>query len=312
MNNKILVTGASGYIGSLLCEKLLNEGHEVYALDNLRYSQQSLFNLCHHKKFNFIKGDARDQKLITEVMKKVDIIFPLACLVGAPLCDKAPKEAQEVNSDAIRYICENKSKSQKIIYPTTNSGYGTKTSDIHCDETTPLEPISIYGTTKVEAEKIVLSTENTVAFRLATVFGMSPRMRLDLLVNDFVYRAVKEKYLVLYEKGFKRNYIHIRDVIDCFDYTINNFNKMQGEVYNLGLDEANLNKEELALEIKKKIPDLNIISSEFNSDIDKRNYIVSNEKLIKQGFKAQRSIQDGIEELIKGYQMFRRNEFYNI
>jgi len=231
--------------------------------------------------------------------------------VGAPACDRDPLLARSVNLEAIRLLNRVRSSGQLIVYPTTNSGYGTKTGDVFCTEETPLEPISLYGQTKTQAEQELLQSPNVVTLRLATVFGMSPRMRLDLLVNHFVYAAATDGYLVIFEKDFKRNYIHIRDVADCFLYCIENSNRMAGRAYNAGLDAANLSKQELALSIKKHVPKFYVHFAEVGSDPDKRNYIVSNQRLREAGFEAKRSLDEGIVELLKGYRMMGRSQFKN-
>lgn len=309
---KVLVTGGAGYLGSILCEHLLDKGYKVVVIDNLMYRQKSLFHLCNNPNFEFVFGDVRDEKLIGSLIKGVDVIIPLAAIVGAPACDLDPDLAKSVNLESIKILNRMRSSKQLVIYPTTNSGYGTKSGDAYCTEDTPLEPISLYGRTKTEAEAELLKSSNVITLRLATVFGMSPRMRLDLLVNDFVFKAVTDGYLVIFEKDFKRNYIHIRDVADCFIYCIENADKMTGHPYNVGLDEANLSKEELALKIKEYVPNLYIHFSEVGSDPDKRNYIVSNKRLKDAGFEPRRSLEGGIKELIKGYQMIRRSQYKNI
>jgi len=271
-----------------------------------------LFHLCANPRFDFVYGDVRDEKLIGGLVKKADVIIPLAAIVGAPGCDRDPLLATSVNLDAVRMVNRLRSPSQLIVYPTTNSGYGTQTGDVYCTEETPLEPISLYGQTKSQAEHHLLESPNTVTLRLATVFGLSPRMRLDLLVNHFTYTAVTDGYIVIFEKDFKRNYIHIRDVADCFAYAIENSKKMEGRPYNVGLDAANLSKEELALTIKKYVPNFYIHFSEVGSDPDKRNYIVSSDRLRKAGFEAQRTLDAGIQELIKGYRMMPRSAFGNV
>jgi nucleoside-diphosphate-sugar epimerase len=310
--NKILITGAAGYIGSVLTPELLKEGYEVIAIDNFMYNQTSLLDCCYDKRLTIVQGDARDEKLISKYLKDMDYIFPLACLTGASLCDKDPIGARTTNLEAIKMLLKIRHQNQRIIFPTTNSGYGIGKEGIYCTEKTSLNPISLYGRLKVEAEKAVLEAGNSITLRLATVFGTSPRMRLDLLVNDFVYRAVNDKCIVLFEAHFKRNYIHIRDVVRAFIHCLNNFEKMINEPYNLGLDEANLSKWELCEEIKKQIPDFVFMESEIGEDPDKRNYIVSNAKVEKTGFKPKYSLQEGIAELIKGYQIIKRNQFSNI
>ena len=311
MSLRILVTGGAGYVGSVLCERLLAEGHYVTVLDNLLYQQNSLFHLCANPRFEFFHGDARDEALMRQVTKGADVLIPLAAIVGAPACDRDPLLARSVNLEAIRLLNQLRSSAQLIVYPTTNSGYGTKTGDVFCTEETPLQPISLYGQTKTQAEQELLQTPNVVTLRLATVFGLSPRMRLDLLVNHFVYAAVTDGYIVIFEKNFKRNYIHIRDVADCFLYCIENSKRMAGRPYNAGLDAANLSKAELALSIKQHVPRFYIHFAEVGSDPDKRNYVVSNQRLREAGFEAKRSLDEGILELLKGYRMMGRGQFKN-
>ncbi len=309
---KVLVTGGAGYLGSILCERLLHGGHEVVVIDNLMYQQQTLFHLCANPDFDFVVGDARNESLMTDLVKRADVIIPLAAVVGAPACDRDPWLARSVNLEAIRLINRLRSPRQLVIYPNTNSGYGAKSGDSYCTEDTPLEPISLYGQTKVEAEAELLEAGNSITLRLATVFGTSPRMRLDLLVNHFVYAAVTDGYIVIFEKEFKRNYVHIRDVADCFVYCIEHPEKMVGRPYNVGLDAANLSKEELALKVKQYVPNFYIHFGPVGSDPDKRNYIVSNQRLREAGFEARRSLEEGIKELLKGYRMMGRSPFKNI
>ncbi len=271
-----------------------------------------MFHLCHNPNFSFIRGDARNETLLKSVIKDYDIIIPLACLVGAPACQRNPLLAETLNLGAIQSLLKYRSPSQKIIYPTTNSGYGIGQKDKFCTESTPLKPISLYGRTKCEAEKVILEAGNSLTFRLATVFGMSPRMRMDLLVNDFVYRAITDRVLVLFEENFRRNYIHIRDVALTFLHGIHNFDRLKNEPYNVGLSSANLTKRELAERIKIQIPDTVIISSQIGQDPDKRDYIVSNEKLEKSGWRPQYTLEGGIQELIKGYSLMSNNFFNNL
>lgn len=308
----VLITGAAGYLGSILCEHLLAAGYRVTALDSLIYGEQNLNHLCANPDFDFIRGDARDESVLKPLLMGVDAIIPLAAIVGAPACDLDPGMATSVNRDAISLLCRLRSKDQLIVYPTTNSGYGTKTGDVFCTEDSSLDPISLYGRTKVEAEEIVLSAGNSITLRLATVFGMSPRLRLDLLVNHFTYAAFFDGYLVIFEKDFKRNYVHIRDVADCFIHCIQNSSGMVGMPFNVGLDDANLSKEGLALRIKRHIPKFYLHFSELGSDPDKRNYVVSNQRLAAAGFTAKRSLDDGICELIKGYRLLGRMPGKNI
>ncbi len=312
MSAKVLVTGAAGYLGSILCEHLLDAGHSVTGLDNLLYAQRSLFHLCANPGFDFVFGDARDKALMSSLAKQADVIIPLAALVGAPACARDPWLAESVNHDALSMLNGLRSPDQLLIYPTTNSGYGTKSGDVYCTEETPLEPISKYGVDKVVAEQELLQSPNVITLRLATVFGFSPRMRVDLLVNHFTWCAFSDGYLTIFEKQFKRNYIHIRDVADCFLHCIANARGMAGRPYNAGLDAANLSKEELALKIKEHVPSFYIHFSEVGSDPDKRNYIVSNQRLREAGFEAKRGLDQGIEELLKGYRMMARLPFRNV
>jgi nucleoside-diphosphate-sugar epimerase len=312
MEARVLVTGGAGYIGSVLCEHLLDAGFHVTVLDRLMHGEQSLFHLGADPRFEFVFGDARDKSTMTGLVKNADVLVPLAALVGAPACDRDPWTTTTVNVDAVRLLLELRSPRQLVIYPTTNSGYGTQTGEVYCTEETPLEPISLYGRTKVEAEELVLQAPNSLTLRLATVFGLSPRMRLDLLVNHFVYAAVTDGYIVIFEKDFKRNYIHIRDVADCFVHCTRAAAKMVGRPYNLGLDAANLSKEELALKIKEYVPKFFIHFAALGSDPDKRNYIVSNQRLREAGFEAKRSLDDGIKELLKGYRMLGRGRYKNV
>ncbi len=309
---RVLVTGAAGYIGSILCEHLLAAGHAVTAMDSALYGENSLFHFCANPDFEFVRGDVRDDALMRQALTAVDAVIPLAAIVGATACDRDPLMTNSVNLESIKTLNRIRSKDQLIVYPVTNSGYGTQSGDVYCTEETPLEPISLYGRTKVEAEADLLASENTITLRLATVFGMSPRMRLDLLVNHFTYAAFTDGYIVIFEKDFKRNYIHVRDVADCFLHCLENSDAMAGRPYNAGLDDANLSKEELAQEVQKAIPNFYIHYSEIGSDPDKRNYIVSNQRLKEAGFEAKRSIPDGIQELLKGYRMLGRSMFKNV
>jgi nucleoside-diphosphate-sugar epimerase len=313
MAQRVLVTGGLGYIGSILCEHLLDHGYEVVALDNLMYGsgQQGLFHLCADPRFDFIRGDVRDEAVMREALRRTDVVIHLAAIVGAAACDRDPASAAAINRDAVGLLNRLRSPNQLVIFPNTNSGYGATTGQTYCTEDTPLEPLTLYGRSKVEAEKILLDSPNAVVLRLATVFGFSPRMRLDLLVNHFVHAAVKDGYLVLFEKDFKRNFIHVRDVADCMLHAIANADRMSGSVYNLGLDKANVSKEQLALRVKHHVPNFYIHFAPIGQDPDKRNYVVSSERLRKAGFEAKRSLDDGIRELIKGYRMEGRGLFKN-
>ena len=309
---KILVTGGAGYIGSVLVPELLNAGYSVIVLDNFMYQQHSLLDCCSNQNFEIIRGDVRDQELVKNLMKGVDYIIPLACLVGAPICEQKPEEAKAINHDAIEVILKNRTNKQKIIFPTTNSGYGIGEDGIFCTEETELRPISLYGKLKVNIEKEILKSANSITLRLATVFGISLRMRLDLLVNDFTNKAINDKYIVLFESHFKRNFVHIKDVARAFLFCINNFEEMKNQPYNVGLSDANLSKLELCNAIKKQIPEFEILESEINEDPDKRNYIVSNDKIEKHGYKAIHTIEMGIIELLKGFKILKDNRYSNI
>jgi nucleoside-diphosphate-sugar epimerase len=313
MTPRVLVTGGLGYLGSIVCEHLLDAGYEVTALDNLMYGtgQQGLYHLCANTAFDFIKGDVRDESVLQAALRSADVVIHLAAIVGASACDRDPLLAKSVNVDAVRLLTRLRSPAQLILFPNTNSGYGTTSGERYCTEESPLEPITLYGRTKVEAERILLESVNTITFRLATVFGMSPRMRLDLLVNHFVYTAIKEGYLVIFEKDYKRNFVHIRDVADCMLHAIRNSGAMAGKPYNLGLDAANLSKEELALAVRKHVPRFYIHFAPIGQDPDKRNYKVSSRRLREAGFEAKRSLDDGIQELLKGYRMEGRLLFHN-
>ena len=308
---KILVTGGSGYIGSILVPELIKLNHEVTVLDNFMYKQSSLNHLCVFENFEIINGDIRDKNLIKSLLKTNDLIIPLAAIVGAPLCSKDPFSAQSINHDAIAEMIKDASKDQLIIMPTTNSAYGTGDKNNYCDENSILKPISKYAIDKVEIEKLLMARENSISYRLATVFGMSPRMRIDLLVNDFTYRAYHDSALIIFEGHFKRNYIHIRDVVNSFIHAINNMDQMKGEIYNVGLSDANLSKTELCHEIKKHLPNFTFVEEKIKKDPDQRNYIVSNEKIEKTGFLPKHSLSNGIKELIKGYIMLKNQNFGN-
>jgi nucleoside-diphosphate-sugar epimerase len=309
---KILVTGGAGYIGSILVPRLLGLGHQVTVLDNFLYRQTSLLDYCLNKDLTIIRGDSRDKDLLTKLVPSVDAIIPLACLVGAPLCDKDPTGATTINRDAVMMLSKLRGKSQIIVFPMTNSGYGVGEHGVFCTEESPLNPVSLYGRLKVDVEKALLEQGNAVSLRFATVFGASPRMRLDLLVNDFVYRAVTDRFVVIFEGKFKRNFLHIRDAVDAFVHALSHYDKMKGRSYNVGLSEANLSKLELCAVIKKQLPEFVYIESSIGKDPDQRNYIVSNEKIEKTGFKARVSLQEGIVELIKAYQVIKENNYSNV
>ena len=306
---KILVTGGAGYLGSILVPELLNDEHEVTVVDNFMYKQTSLNHLCANPKFDIVRGDVRVETTMWPLLKKADIIIPLAAYVGAPLCTQDPIGASTTNKDAIFMMIKHLSKNQLVIMPTTNSAYGTGD---YCTEESPLNPISLYAKDKVEVEKRLMNHANSISYRLATVFGMSPRMRLDLLVNDFTYRAVNDSALIIFESHFKRNYIHVRDIALAFQHAISNQKTMSGEVYNVGLSEANVSKWELCEIIQKQLPNFTFMQAEVGVDPDQRNYIVSNEKIESTGFQTKYSLETGIKELIKGYRMIRNTRYGNI
>ncbi|OGW64456.1 MAG: hypothetical protein A3J72_05365 [Nitrospirae bacterium RIFCSPHIGHO2_02_FULL_40_19] len=312
MGCNILVTGGAGYLGSILVLELLRLGHKVTVLDNFMFGQNSLLECCAYENFTVKKGDARDEEVLKPLLKNVDYIIPLAALVGAPLCNRDKIGTVTTNRDAIASIAKLTSKEQRIIMPTTNSGYGIGQKDIYCTEETPLNPISLYGGMKVEAEKIVLNRGNSISLRLATVFGMSPRMRIDLLVNDFTYRAVMDRFVVVFEGHFKRNYIHVRDVARAFIHAIDNFDTMKNEPYNVGLSDANLSKLELCAKIKEQVTEFVFLEAPIGEDPDKRDYIVLNEKIERTGFKPVYSLEMGIKELIKGYSIITNGKYSNV
>ena len=308
----ILVTGGAGYLGSTLVPDLLEEGHKVTVLDNFMFKQSSLNHCCYHPNFSIVKGDIRQKEIMSKLMTKVDVIIPLAALVGAPLCSLDPIGATTTNHDAIELMLKLLSKDQIVLMPTTNSAYGVGEKDNYCNEDSPLRPISQYAIEKVEIEKKLMEQSNAISFRLATVFGMSPRMRIDLLVNDFTYRAVNDGFVVLFESHFKRNYIHVRDVSRVFRHALNNHNSMKGEIFNVGLSDANVSKKELCQTIQKQLPKFVFIDEQIGKDPDQRNYIVSNEKIESTGFKTEFPLDRGIGELIKGYTMIKNSRYGNV
>ena len=308
---KVLVTGGAGYIGSVLVPILLNKGYKVTVLDSLMHNQSSLLECCVNSDFDFVKGDICDEGLMASLLPKFDVVILLAAIVGAPACKINPSLTRLVNLDAQMSIVNKISLSQKAIFPTTNSGYGIGEKDKLCTEESPLRPISEYGKAKVEVERAFLDKGNAITFRLATVFGMSPRMRMDLLVNDFIYRAFKDRFIVLFEEHFRRNYVHIRDVAKAFVLGIEDYDRMKGEPFNVGLSSANLTKRQLCEKIKEYVPEFYIHSAPVGEDPDKRDYIVSNEKIESLGWKPDYSLDDGIKELLKGYQIVRPNQFSN-
>ena len=309
---KILITGGAGYLGSIMTPYLLGKGHEVTVLDNFLFRQNSLADCCQYDTFSIVRGDCRDADNIKPLLKEADVIIPLAALVGAPMCNDDKLAAESVNHGAVKLLCDLASTDQRIIMPITNSGYGVGEEGKFCTEETPLRPITLYGRTKVAAEESVLARDNSISFRLATVFGMAPRMRLDLLVNDFVYRAVNDRALLIFEGHFKRNYIHVRDIARVFEHAIDNFDTMKGKPYNAGLEEANLSKLELCAKIQEHLPKFVYVEAEVGEDPDKRDYIVSNQRLLGTGFNTEWDLDRGIRELIKGYTIIRNTIYSNV
>ncbi len=308
----ILITGGAGYIGSVLTPSLLSLGHHVTVLDNFYFRQNSLMDCCQHERFQVVRGDCRDEALVKKLLAQADVIIPLAALVGVPLCNTDAIATQTTNQQAIEMLCRLASAQQWILMPVTNSGYGIGEPGKFCTEETPLRPISTYGVTKVKAEAAVLSRANSISFRLATVFGVSPRMRLDLLVNDFVHRAVQDRAVLIFEGHFKRNYIHIRDVVRVFQHGLANFEQMKGRPYNVGLDDANLSKLELCAVIKKHLPKFVYVEAPIGEDPDKRDYIVSNARIAAAGFQPEWGLDRGIQELIKAYTILRNSIYSNV
>ena len=311
MRERVLITGGAGYLGAIIVPRLLASGFRVTVFDSLIFSQNSLLDCCSADGFEFIRGDICDWDVLKPSIDEADIIIPLAAIVGAPACSRNPTVTRLVNLDAQLRIAKNIGSGQKVIFPTTNSGYGIGAKEEFCTEESPLRPVSEYGRMKVEVEQAFLDTEQAVTFRLATVFGMSPRMRMDLLVNDFVYRALKDRVLVLFEENFRRNYIHVRDVAKAFEFAIEQFDGMRGQAFNVGLSSANLTKRELAEKIREHLPETYIHSAAIGEDPDKRDYLVSNKKIESFGWMPDFSLDDGIIELVKGYSIIKPNVFAN-
>jgi len=312
MTLNILVTGGAGYLGSTMVPDLLADGHKVTVLDNFMFGQASLNHVCHNPNFSVVHGDIRIKEQIAPLLAKADVVIPLAALVGAPMCNRDPVGAKTTNHDAILMMLDLLSQDQRVLMPTTNSAYGSGDKDNYCDENSPLNPISSYAVEKVTIEKALMEHPNAISFRLATVFGMSPRMRLDLLVNDFTHRAVKDGAVTLFEGHFKRNYIHVRDVSKVFRHGLANFDAMKGEIFNVGLSDANVSKRELCEIIKAQVPQFTITEAELGKDPDQRNYIVSNAKIETAGFAPDMSLPLGVQELIKGLTMLRNARYGNV
>ncbi len=309
---QILITGGAGYIGSVLTPTLLSQGHHVTVLDSFYFNQNSLLDCCRFENFQIVRGDCRDEALVKKLVSMADVIIPLAALVGVPICNTDAIATQTTNQDAIEMLCRIASPQQWILMPVTNSGYGVGEKGKFCTEETPLRPISSYGVTKVKAEEAVLSRKNSISFRLATVFGASPRMRVDLLVNDFVHRAVNDRAVLIFEGHFKRNFIHVRDVVRVFEHGLANFEKMKGKPYNVGLEDANLSKLELCAIIQKHLPKFVYVEAPIGEDPDKRDYIVSNARILGTGFKPEWNLDRGIQELIKAYTILRNSIYSNV
>ena len=312
MGHRILVTGGAGYLGSILVPELLAAGHEVTVVDNFMYSQNSLAQVCAERNFRVARGDIRLESVMTPLIREAEIIIPLAAYVGAPLCSRDPVGAHSVNHDAILMMMKLVGRDQLVLMPTTNSAYGSGDKNNFCTEESPLNPISQYAIEKVAVEKVLMRHPNAISLRLATVFGMSPRMRIDLLVNDFTYRAVHDRFVVLFEGHFKRNYIHVRDVAGAFLHAIGNLEKMRGQIYNVGLSDANVSKRELCEIIARHVPGFVFLEAPVGKDPDQRNYIVSNAKVEATGYKPAHSLDAGVAELVKGYTMIRNTLHGNV
>lgn len=308
---KIVVTGGAGYIGSVLVPLLLSEGHQVTVIDNFMYGQTPLLDCCDRPSLTVIRGDVRDPRVVQDAVRGADAVLPLACLTGAPICSRDPWSATAINFDAIKTLGETLSPAQMMIFPSTNSGYGVGEAGIECNEDTPLRPVSLYGRLKVDVESFLLDKGSFVTFRFATLFGTSPRMRLDLLVNDFTYRAVNDRSVVLFEPHFKRNYLHVRDAARAFAHVLANYDRMKGRPYNVGLSDANISKQELCDRIALQVPGFQVITADVGKDPDQRNYIVSNARIESTGFRPAFGLDEGIRDLVKGFQIVRRNQYGN-
>lgn len=309
---KILITGGAGYIGSVLVPDLLSRGYDVTVIDNYMYKQTSLSAFVRHENLSLVFGDVRDESLMKKEISRADVVIPLAAIVGAPACDRDPSAAKTINRDSILWLFNQLSPNQRVIMPTTNSAYGSGDEKNFCDETSPLNPLSIYARDKVTVESALMELPNATSFRLATVFGISPRMRLDLLVNNFTFRAITDGFVVVFEGHFKRNYIHLLDVVQAFNLALDNESAFKGEIFNVGLSEANISKVELCEKIREVIPGFTFLEASFGKDPDQRNYIVSNEKIESRGFRPEFSLERGLKELVKGLGMFNFKPFSNV
>lgn len=310
--SNILVTGGAGYIGSVLVPHLLQANHKVTVVDNFMYRQPSLASVARHPNLTLEFADVRNQSTMLSLLKKSDVIIPLAAIVGAPACDKDPIAAQSINKDSILWLFSQLSNDQQVIMPTTNSAYGSGDENNFCDENSPLNPLSLYARDKVEVEEALMELPNATSFRLATVFGISPRMRLDLLVNNFAFRAITDGFVIIFEGHFKRNYIHVVDVVQAFDLAINDADKYRGEIFNVGLSSANISKIELCQEIQKILPRFTFMEAPLGKDPDQRNYIVSNTKIENLGFSPKITLEQGLRELLGNLKMFDQHPFTNI
>jgi nucleoside-diphosphate-sugar epimerase len=310
---KVLVTGGAGYLGSTLVPTLLDRGFVVTVVDNLMYGQDSLAAVCYHPAFSMVRGDVRSMETMRPLLAKADVIIPLAARVGAPLCERDPVAATSTNLQAMVDMLDHVSRDQVVLFPVTNSGYGIGQTGTVCTEESPIRPISLYARNKVDAERALLDRHpSAVSFRLATVFGMSPRMRLDLLVNDFTYRACTDGFVVLFEAHFTRNFIHVRDVARVFLHGMDHIDLMKGQIYNVGLSDANLSKRELCERIRQHVRSFAVVESPIGADPDQRNYIVSNDKIERTGFRPMLTLDDGIRELVKGCTMLRNGRYTNV
>jgi nucleoside-diphosphate-sugar epimerase len=310
---RVLVTGGAGYIGSILVPALLDRGFAVTVVDNFMYGQESLAAVCYRPELALVRGDVRSMDTMRPLLQQADVIIPLAALVGAPVCDRNPEAATSTNLGAIVQMLGVLGREQRVLLPVTNSGYGVGEPAKVCTEETPMRPVSLYARNKLEAERILLDRHASAAsFRLATVFGMSPRMRLDLLVNDFTYRACTDRFVVLFESHFKRNYLHVRDVAQAFLHGIDHFDAMKGQVYNVGLSNESLSKLELCERIKTHVRSFVVYESPIGQDPDKRDYIISSEKIERTGYRPQFTLDDGIRELVKGFAMIRNTKYSNV